>query len=1599
MRRLLHTFALFLLLALPAIAAAATPPAAAPYEPGEVLVRFRPETGAARRATLREDVGATLVERFDVPGLERLRVSGPVEDAVAALRARADVVYAEPNWLWSASLRPNDPGYPQLWGLHNAGQTGGTPGADIRAEQAWNAFTGDPDMLVGVIDSGVDYAHPDLAANVWTNPGEIPGNQVDDDGNGFVDDVHGWDFANRDADPQDDNGHGTHAAGTIAAVGNNGIGVAGVNWRAKIVALKFLRASGSGSTADAIGAIQYAIRMHVRVLNNSWGGGPFSQALYDAVSAANDAGVVFVAAAGNSGLDNDAVPQYPASFDLPNIIAVAATDRDDQLASFSNWGATSVDVAAPGVDIYSTWPNRNYQLLSGTSMASPLVSGACAFLLGRHPEMGAPQLRARLLATADRLPWLAGRVSSGARLNLALAAADPDTIPPGAIADLAPEDPGSTSYDLTWTATGDDGAVGRATSYELRWSASPFDSLTFAGATASALGAPAPSGAPEHVRVFGLPYGTDVWLAIRARDEFGNAGPLSNVVHVVTLPPPRAELLPAAISGELRTGETSEQLLTLRNDSPGTLEWTAPTPALEVNAVASVAWPDEVLPKGVDGAPRGPQADATGGPDPFGYRWLDSAAPGGPAFAWADVVAPEHVVNLTGDDELSAALPIGFSFPYYGRRYTNVFVSTNGYLSFAQDGVPFSNSGLPSTRGVRTMIAPCWDDLNFGATTKRAYAAVVNGEFVVTWLDVPRYADPGSTQTFQAILSPSGEIRFQYRSGTGVRNNCTVGIQDTTRTIGLTVSFNQEYVRDSLAVRIVPLRQWLTVTPAAGFLDPGAEVTLRARMDAAALSTGTYEGAIHVRSNDPVTPDAVVAATLRVQGAPDVRFGPDTLDFGHVYTGSSDTLLLHVGNDGVDALHLLWERVEAPFSLAFAPRTLLPGEAVTFPVVCRASASGAYEQWLEIACDDPDVGLVRVVLRASAAPPPVARFSADSVRLVTANGLGDAVRDRTLPLRLRNDGGSPLHWRAVLESSGPVGTGASGASGAVLEPGASGSGGPDAGGYRWIDSDAPGGPVFQWQEIAGVGTRLFGSADDSTRTDIPLPFDFPFYGGVYRSVNVCTNGWLSFTNRTNTFRDVALPDTAAATPRAMIAPWWDDLDLRATTGAGRAYAHYDGSRFIVEWRDAVHYAVGGPYTFQVILSPSGAIDFQYLALASPANRATVGMQDETGTRGVTLAHDAAWAHAGLRVKFQRLPEWLSVVPDSGVVEPGGEDTLRVGMSARGYADGEYAGLLQLFSDDVASPRVVVPARMRVSRTPVTLTPPAAPLGSLAHTSPVRVSGPAGVGLEELGAGGATLGGLPSARTPVVDAPGRVTLEFDGLEFVRSRMADGEHRLPFLALAGDRTWLSDSVLVRIARPSLQVAGLPGWDDGLPRLEAISGKPIALSFVPPALADRYELAVSIDGGGDWSTLVSTPAPAWVLTPLLVSDGTLLEVSAWRADSLTGVWLSAPFRVNPPPSTGVDPTPPAVFAVRLLGARPGELPIRLRVDVPATADGGVEVFDLRGARVRTLARGPLVAGTHAFDWDGRGAGGEASASGVYFLRARLGREAIVRRVVLTR
>lgn len=392
------------------------------YVADEVIIKFRPGADAASISSAQEALNATVLETTQTLGIQRLELNEiTVEQAISNFNenaALADTIeYIEPNFIYQTQdTVPNDPRYEELYGLNNTGQTGGIEDADIDAPQAWDIQTGN-DVVIGVIDSGVDYNHPDINDNMWTNPGETPDNGIDDDGNGFVDDFYGYDFVNEDGDPFDDNSHGTHVSGTIAAEGNNDTGVTGVNWDAQIMGLKFLNAGGSGNTFDAIEAIEYSILNGAQLTNNSWGGGGFSLALQDAIAAAGEAGQLFVAAAGNFSQNNDTNPFYPASYDLDNIISVAATDDEDQLATFSHFGATSVDLGAPGVSTLSTVPGNSYGFKSGTSMATPHVSGAIGLALSQNPELTSSEVKELILDTTDEIPALTGITVSDGRLN------------------------------------------------------------------------------------------------------------------------------------------------------------------------------------------------------------------------------------------------------------------------------------------------------------------------------------------------------------------------------------------------------------------------------------------------------------------------------------------------------------------------------------------------------------------------------------------------------------------------------------------------------------------------------------------------------------------------------------------------------------------------------------------------------------------------------------------------------------------------------------------------------------------------------------------------------------------------------------------------------------------------------------------------------------------------------------------------------------------------------------------------------------------------------------------------------------------------------
>ncbi len=380
------------------------------------------------------------------------------DSAVATLAANPAVEYAEPNYIYRVSAGsttlPVDPEFVNLWGLQNTGQTTrgdsgtiqGKAGMDIEAAKAWQVETGSKDIIVAVIDTGVDYNNPDLKDNIYTNMQELNGQPgVDDDGNGYVDDIHGYDFAKTDADPMDVFGHGSHCSGTIGASANNNTGIVGVAWNVTILPIRFLGDDGGGTLEAAIKSIEYATAMKANIMSNSWGGGGFSQALMDVIVQAKDAGILFIAAAGNNGSNNDSNPSYPASYNVDNVMSVAAMNPNGTLANFSNYGKTSVHVAAPGVNIVSH-TMQGVKSWSGTSMATPHVSGIAALVMAHDRNMTYLDVKNRILQTARPMLALKGRISTGGLASAYNALTN--TLPP-----LDQEDPANWKQDTQAIST------------------------------------------------------------------------------------------------------------------------------------------------------------------------------------------------------------------------------------------------------------------------------------------------------------------------------------------------------------------------------------------------------------------------------------------------------------------------------------------------------------------------------------------------------------------------------------------------------------------------------------------------------------------------------------------------------------------------------------------------------------------------------------------------------------------------------------------------------------------------------------------------------------------------------------------------------------------------------------------------------------------------------------------------------------------------------------------------------------------------------------------------------------------------------------------
>ena len=460
------------------------------YMGGELLVKFKPNATDAELLDVVRGGALSLIKHIHTdamkatghPGVSHMRTGRPLRQAMEFLNRHPAVEYAEPNWVYTHQAVANDPYFTggQLWGMYSDASS---PVNDYgsHAADAWAAgYTGNSSVVVGVIDEGIQYTHPDLAANIWTNPYESA-NGIDDDGNGYVDDVHGWNCVgnNNNIYTSGYDSHGTHVSGTIGAVANT-IGVVGVTWHVSIISGKFLGPSG-GSTADAIEAVDYFTNLKIKhpelnivALNNSWGGGGSSQALLDAIVRAAQQNILFVAAAGNGdwrgrAINTDVTPFYPSCYDTTagagydSVISVTAIDSTGAKASWANYGAKTVDLGAPGVTIYSTLPTDAYGAYSGTSMATPHVTGAIALYASTHPGASASEIRNAILGSTTATTSLSGKTVTGGRLNLSTVIApsgpptDPPPVPTGLNASA-----GDGQVSLSWNASAG------ATSYNVK---------------------------------------------------------------------------------------------------------------------------------------------------------------------------------------------------------------------------------------------------------------------------------------------------------------------------------------------------------------------------------------------------------------------------------------------------------------------------------------------------------------------------------------------------------------------------------------------------------------------------------------------------------------------------------------------------------------------------------------------------------------------------------------------------------------------------------------------------------------------------------------------------------------------------------------------------------------------------------------------------------------------------------------------------------------------------------------------------------------------------------------------------------------------------
>lgn len=988
----------------------------------------------------------------------RFQGKAQVAELVSAYASDSNVEIAEPIYKKSfnqsgkdLNFTPNDPQYPNQYNWNNTGQTGGTPGADVSAPEAWNIQTGDPNVIISSHDSGFDTDHPDLVGALWTNPNPDP----------VMNDLHGYNFANDNNNIYDSDGHGSHTSGTIAARNNNGVGVSGLaggDGSGNGVRIMVCKVFGDGGVTGGFAeSYAYAADHGAVISTNSWGytaPGSYEQAVLDGIdyfveNAGYDEGGnpvgpihggIVLFSAGNSGSDDEWYPGYYES-----TYAVAGTNHFDRLivngvdgswfgSNFGEW----VDISAPGMFIISSVLD-GYDTYSGTSMSCPHVAAAAGLVASQYPGLTNDEVMLRVLGTADPIddlnPGYEGKLGAG-RLNAYAALIEDDGQPPEAITDLSITEMGQTTAGLEWTVPPASSPAGGSMNeapalYDIRYSESPINNDTdFENATQiDNPPIPLAPGETQSYTVTGLIPLTTYYFAIKSQDLFANKSEMSNVASGTTLGAPILSTDPDELVAEVEVNTQLDQTLTLENIGEGTLTWSIPAyealallnnPNIQKNTVSR--FPSIELAKGEDDTRVGdPVILGAGGPDDYGYTWIDSNEPGGPAFNWyeiSDIGTEVSALSGTWDGNTEITLP--FNFKIYDEEWSTAYLSVNGWIYFGSSPSSwFTNQSIPNTTAPNNLLAVFWDDLDMrSAGAVYTYHDVDNNLFIVQWDAVPKSFDTGSLLTFQAILTPHGGVTYQYLSMVGDMTSSTVGIENADGSDGLQVAFNTAYVEDELAVKInTPRIEWLDVTPISGSLEPGETVDLTATYDATGLLAGLdYTGDLSISSNDPSKPTHPVPVTMTVTGGdPQIAVSDETVDFGTIIQGTSTSLPFMIYNVGAGAALAVSDIQidDAAFSVNETTLSIMPGDSAEVTLTFTAADAVTYNGTMTIFSNDATDPNYQVALTGIGGAAPI--VGTDPTEFVKTQEAGTVT---TETLTIQNTGGSDLLFTLDIKNTG-----------------------------------------------------------------------------------------------------------------------------------------------------------------------------------------------------------------------------------------------------------------------------------------------------------------------------------------------------------------------------------------------------------------------------------------------------------------------------------------------------------------------------------------------------------------------------------------------------